>query len=350
MSHCFYDFFFKGYGHIAPKTVWGKIVTIFYAIVGIPLMVICWSHIGDFLANSFRFLYWRVCCYLCTKKPKHRHRPPMRRGRSVRARTASSTRMKRSIRRSGRVSQRSADSAMSDSVISAMSDPGYKKILANNFYSNYFYALNCVHNFYLSAYGIPSGPQHYTSATLPRTTQPKALPHPHAQHPQRQRSAKSAEPELVGPNLPVLYNKYAEDIVRMPLPQEQVEPVTNGAKGGKGDGKDQASSSGGTGSTPPAGPGINRNRSVPPDPQRFAKQQEEFDYWDDDFDEYYEDSDYEEEDIGQRPVPIWLCSSLVIGYIVGGAYLFSSWEEWNFLDSAYFCFITLTTIGKIFFA
>lgn len=47
-----------------------------------------------------------------------------------------------------------------------------------------------------------------------------------------------------------------------------------------------------------------------------------------------------------RPVPIWLCVFLVIGYILGGAYLFSQWEKWSFLDSAYFCFITLTTIGN----
>jgi hypothetical protein len=40
--------------------MWGKIVTIFYAIIGIPLMVVCWSHIGDFLANSFRVIYWKV--------------------------------------------------------------------------------------------------------------------------------------------------------------------------------------------------------------------------------------------------------------------------------------------------
>lgn len=47
-----------------------------------------------------------------------------------------------------------------------------------------------------------------------------------------------------------------------------------------------------------------------------------------------------------KPVPIWLCVFLVIGYIVGGALLFSSWEGWTLLDSAYFCFITLTTIGS----
>lgn len=61
---------FLGYGHISPKTQWGKIVTIFYAILGIPLMLLCLSNIGDIMATSFRFLYWRVCCYLCTKKPK----------------------------------------------------------------------------------------------------------------------------------------------------------------------------------------------------------------------------------------------------------------------------------------
>lgn len=47
-----------------------------------------------------------------------------------------------------------------------------------------------------------------------------------------------------------------------------------------------------------------------------------------------------------RPVPIWLCVFLVIGYIIGGAFYFHRTENWNFLDSAYFCFITLTTIGK----
>lgn len=47
-------FSFSGYGHIAPKTHMGKISTIFYAILGIPLMLLCLSNIGDIMASSFR--------------------------------------------------------------------------------------------------------------------------------------------------------------------------------------------------------------------------------------------------------------------------------------------------------
>lgn len=45
-----------GYGHIAPKTPQGKIATIFYSIIGIPLMLLCLSNIGDIMASSFRWI------------------------------------------------------------------------------------------------------------------------------------------------------------------------------------------------------------------------------------------------------------------------------------------------------
>merc|ERR1719219_1416827 len=93
-----------GYGHIAPKTAVAKIVTIFYAILGIPLTVLCWSNIGDAMANAFRFTYWKVCCYVCTKKPKKKKRRARNINRAL------------SIRHSHqRASQRSADSKVSDS-------------------------------------------------------------------------------------------------------------------------------------------------------------------------------------------------------------------------------------------
>lgn len=64
--------------------------------------------------------------------------------------------------------------------------------------------------------------------------------------------------------------------------------------------------------------------------------------YDDDYVDYITDAPV-------RPVPIWLCVFLVVGYIIAGAFYFKGSENWDFLDSAYFCFITLTTIGNNFF-
>lgn len=79
------------------------------------------------MAHSFRFLYWKVCCYVCTRKPKKSSR--LRRTRTARrsnsgrqsGRYPSANRTPTSLRRSQRASQRSADSAMSDSAVSQAS-------------------------------------------------------------------------------------------------------------------------------------------------------------------------------------------------------------------------------------
>ncbi|OTF70300.1 potassium channel subfamily K member 10-like protein, partial [Euroglyphus maynei] len=46
-----------GYGNISPRTDRGKLLTILYAIIGIPLMLLYLTNIGDILAKSFRYVY-----------------------------------------------------------------------------------------------------------------------------------------------------------------------------------------------------------------------------------------------------------------------------------------------------
>ncbi|KAM7541390.1 hypothetical protein Aperf_G00000038812 [Anoplocephala perfoliata] len=54
-----------GYGHVAPTTQWGRLVCIFYCILGIPLLLIYLGSIGQMLAYLFRFIYMNFCCCRC---------------------------------------------------------------------------------------------------------------------------------------------------------------------------------------------------------------------------------------------------------------------------------------------
>ena len=70
-----HNFFSTGYGHVAPKTAEGRLVTILYAIVGIPLTFLYLSNIGNFLADCFRWFYKRVICdVFCLQRCERRKR------------------------------------------------------------------------------------------------------------------------------------------------------------------------------------------------------------------------------------------------------------------------------------
>ncbi|XP_044727860.1 uncharacterized protein LOC123291589 [Chrysoperla carnea] len=59
-----------GYGNLAPKTPEGKIVTMLYALIGVPLMLVCLSSLGALLADTFQFIYSFLCCVPCTTATK----------------------------------------------------------------------------------------------------------------------------------------------------------------------------------------------------------------------------------------------------------------------------------------
>ena len=51
----------SGYGNLVPKTPMGKIVTMIYALMGIPIMFIYVATIGSILAQGFKFIYTKLC-------------------------------------------------------------------------------------------------------------------------------------------------------------------------------------------------------------------------------------------------------------------------------------------------
>ena len=59
---------FPGYENIAPKTTWGRVSCIGYALLGIPLMLICLSNIGEVLAQVFRLAYHEIICFGCFRR------------------------------------------------------------------------------------------------------------------------------------------------------------------------------------------------------------------------------------------------------------------------------------------
>lgn len=59
-------------------------------------------------------------------------------------------------------------------------------------------------------------------------------------------------------------------------------------------------------------------------------------------DDYDDDDEDEDEEVS---VPVTVTVAIIGVYVFLGALLFSVWEEWDWLKSAYYCFITIATIG-----
>ncbi|XP_017012615.3 uncharacterized protein [Drosophila takahashii] len=62
-----------GHGSLTPRTAAGKLATIFYALVGVPLMLMCLSSLGALLADALQCTYVRLCCQL-QRHQEHRRK------------------------------------------------------------------------------------------------------------------------------------------------------------------------------------------------------------------------------------------------------------------------------------
>ncbi|KAG8320287.1 potassium channel subfamily K member 15-like [Homalodisca vitripennis] len=75
-----------GYGNVTPRTAEGKVITMLYALVGVPLMLVCLSNLGTMLAQTFQSAYSRLCCATPIQKCTGNHRttaPPRGEPRST---------------------------------------------------------------------------------------------------------------------------------------------------------------------------------------------------------------------------------------------------------------------------
>ncbi|XP_066584788.1 potassium channel subfamily K member 18 isoform X5 [Prorops nasuta] len=185
-----------GYGNICPRTIRGKLATIVYAIVGMPLFLLYLSNIGDILATSFKWTYARCCLCRCRRRPRH----------SPITSEASQARQEIELRR----------------------------------------------------------------------------------------------------NRWQMVQMQGGEVETSSIEQEK-DSRTNGNEGEDGD-----------------------------------DENDDDDDEEDDDDDDRDDSTYDPQ---QVTVPLTLCLAIMVGYICGGALLFSEYEDWNFLDGSYFCFISLSTIG-----
>ena len=212
-----FDVYFAGYGHIAPKTVWGRVLCISYAMIGIPLLLMFLANIGDALADVFRYVYAKIFLMGCLKrKPK-----------------------------------------LGPQVVRSKPSMTYE----------------------------PEGPD----------------------------TPRGRSIEIVRNPNQVIISQGTEVKQRVTKPNPlNIQPFDKAAV-------------------------EHRSRAVL---QRIDSQREKL------VESDSEDEDEREwESINKVSVPVTVSMMIIALYIFGGAVLFKYWEEWDLLQSSYFCFITLSTIG-----
>lgn len=276
-------------------------MTILYAIVGVPLMLLCLSNIGDAMAQSFKFLYWRVCCFLCGGPPKKRHQ----RTRSFRQNTLHRYPSMRSRPGSFKRQYSFKDSSQGGDSLSRSS---YYSAPNPNTDDMKFYDQEANYNRRTASTPVSPNSHGFANQVPPSQLYP----------PDQGRGGRDPGP--------IIFNKYAmkqgDDLV---VDLEHIDRKRGGSTRSWHNSSDKRKQQG---------------------PQKVVEEIVSADIAEE---EYEGDSantmDGDESGSSEVYVPTWLCLFTVFLYICGGGALFKFWENWDFLDSTYFCFVTLTTIG-----
>ena len=278
-----------GYGNITPKTIVGRLFTIVYGSIGIPLTMLCLGNIGNLMAGFFRVIYRCACVNMTYQYIKLKRR--RLRSRFVKRLQKKAHGMKEWAKRNHSIvssALRSGSKHSLGSKDSPMTIAKLPKLLGHDF-PNRRHSESVLH--YLNRNQVK---------------EVNVIPRKHS----------LCVKDIRYPGSPQLHRLFIHDLNVIPE-NEIAEPNTDGDSAQMSTHEENKASRSSTLSS--------LSLRDFDDDERLLKTRLK---------------------ATRELVPISMCLLLVTGYIILGALIFTSWEEnWNFLVSFYFCFITLTTIG-----